>query len=197
MSHDFDDFSKRIAGDSMPRRESLKQLGFALAATILAPLGAQYAQAGKHPKSPQPPRAPTVRARHSVPAATRSSGTSVSRCAKLAAVTRQGSPAAAGTTPAVERTWRRAETTAQIWRMTTTTAAHAGTCVRNREPTSTAPASTENACMHASKALVIARAFARLSIQTPITAAPVEMSVLRRRHTAIRASVSSIRARLG
>src|SRR6476619_3570854 len=59
MSHQFDEFSKIVADGSIPRRESLRQLGFMVTATILSPLGAGFARAGKHPpKPPQPPKPP-------------------------------------------------------------------------------------------------------------------------------------------
>jgi hypothetical protein len=55
MSHLFDDVSKSVADSAMPRRESLRRLGFAITATALAPFGAKYAYAGKHPKLPPDP----------------------------------------------------------------------------------------------------------------------------------------------
>lgn len=58
MSHQFDEFSKLVAEGSIPRRESLRRLGLAVSATILSPLGAEFARAGKHPTPPKPPKAP-------------------------------------------------------------------------------------------------------------------------------------------
>jgi hypothetical protein len=49
MSHHWDEFSKSLA-QPLPRRESLRRLGIALAGTVLSPLGLQTAFAGHHPK---------------------------------------------------------------------------------------------------------------------------------------------------
>src|SRR3954471_19543794 len=49
MTHQWDDFSKSLAEGSMPRRESLRLLGAALAGAVLSPLGLGTARAG--PKS--------------------------------------------------------------------------------------------------------------------------------------------------
>ncbi|MBL8850022.1 MAG: hypothetical protein JNG89_10065, partial [Planctomycetaceae bacterium] len=58
MSRLFDDVSILMAEESLPRRESLRRIGLAMTATILSPLGMQFAQAGKHPKAPKPPPDP-------------------------------------------------------------------------------------------------------------------------------------------
>lgn len=55
MSNHWDEFSKSLA-EPVPRRESLRRLGSALTATVLGPLGAQFARAGHH--APQPPKPP-------------------------------------------------------------------------------------------------------------------------------------------
>lgn len=46
MSHQWDDFSKSLAVGSIPRRESLRLLGAALAGAVLSPLGQGTALAG-------------------------------------------------------------------------------------------------------------------------------------------------------
>lgn len=46
MSNHWDEFSKSLA-EPLPRRESLRRLGFALTATVLGPLGSQFAWAGR------------------------------------------------------------------------------------------------------------------------------------------------------
>jgi hypothetical protein len=58
MSQLFDELSKSLADESLPRRESVRRLGLAIAATILAPLGFGYARAGHHSKPPKPPKPP-------------------------------------------------------------------------------------------------------------------------------------------
>src|SRR5262245_49627347 len=58
MSHQFDEFSKLVADGSIPRRESLRQLGLLITATVLSPLGAEFARAGKQPQKSKPPKAP-------------------------------------------------------------------------------------------------------------------------------------------
>src|SRR5262245_56500472 len=59
MSHYFDEFSKTVGEQSIPRRETLRRLGLAVTATILGPLGAEFARAGKHPRQPpKPPKPP-------------------------------------------------------------------------------------------------------------------------------------------
>jgi hypothetical protein len=47
MNHPFDEFSKSLANESVPRRESLRRLGAALAGALIAPLviGAEMASA--------------------------------------------------------------------------------------------------------------------------------------------------------
>jgi hypothetical protein len=52
MTNPWDEFSKSLA-QPLPRRESLRRLGIALAGAVLSPLGLQSAAAGHHPK-PQP-----------------------------------------------------------------------------------------------------------------------------------------------
>ena len=52
MSHLFDEFSKVVSEQSIPRRESLRRLGLAVTAGILGPLGFESAQAGKPPQDP-------------------------------------------------------------------------------------------------------------------------------------------------
>jgi hypothetical protein len=54
MAHFWDEFSKSLA-QPVPRRESLRRLGIALTATVLAPLGVEFAQGGHQPKPPKPP----------------------------------------------------------------------------------------------------------------------------------------------
>jgi hypothetical protein len=49
MTRHWDEFSKAVAGP-LPRRESLRRLGIALAGAVLSPLGLQSASAGHHPK---------------------------------------------------------------------------------------------------------------------------------------------------
>src|SRR5215207_1133621 len=46
MSHHWDEFSKSLAEKSVPRRESLRLLGAALAGALLSPLGLSTAWAG-------------------------------------------------------------------------------------------------------------------------------------------------------
>lgn len=55
MSHFFDEVSKSLAESAMPRRESLRRLGFAITATVLAPLGASFAQAHHQPQGSTDP----------------------------------------------------------------------------------------------------------------------------------------------
>lgn len=50
MSRMFDELSKAIGDESLPRRESLLRLGLAITATVLSPLGAEFARAGHRPK---------------------------------------------------------------------------------------------------------------------------------------------------
>jgi hypothetical protein len=45
MTHHWDEFSKSLAEESLPRRESLRRIGFALAGAVLAPLGLNSARA--------------------------------------------------------------------------------------------------------------------------------------------------------
>jgi hypothetical protein len=47
MSDRFDEISKSLADKSVPRRESLRLLGAALAGALLSPLGTRTAWAGK------------------------------------------------------------------------------------------------------------------------------------------------------
>jgi hypothetical protein len=47
----FDELAKVIAEESLPRRESLRRLGLAITATVLSPLGADFARAGHKPKA--------------------------------------------------------------------------------------------------------------------------------------------------
>jgi hypothetical protein len=54
MTHHWDEFSKSLA-QPLPRRESLRRLGIALAGAVLSPLGLQTASAGHHPKQQQDP----------------------------------------------------------------------------------------------------------------------------------------------
>jgi hypothetical protein len=59
MTNRWDEFSKSLADESLPRRETLRRLGLAITATVLSPLGAEFARAGKHPKAPpRPPKPP-------------------------------------------------------------------------------------------------------------------------------------------
>lgn len=51
MSHHWDEFSKSLA-EPVPRRESLRRLGIALTATVLSPLGSEYAWAGRRQVDP-------------------------------------------------------------------------------------------------------------------------------------------------
>jgi hypothetical protein len=50
MTSHWDEFSKSPAEEALPRRESLRRLGIALAGAVLSPLGLQSASAGRHPK---------------------------------------------------------------------------------------------------------------------------------------------------
>ena len=52
MSHYFDEFSKAVGEQAIPRRETLRRLGLAVTAGVLGPLGFEYAQAGKPPVDP-------------------------------------------------------------------------------------------------------------------------------------------------
>jgi hypothetical protein len=57
MTHHWDEFSKSLA-EPVPRRESLRRLGIALTATVLSPLGPQFAWAGRHaPRQEDPCKA--------------------------------------------------------------------------------------------------------------------------------------------
>ena len=47
MTHQWDEFSKSLADESIPRRQSLRLLGAALAGAVLSPLGLGTAWAGK------------------------------------------------------------------------------------------------------------------------------------------------------
>jgi hypothetical protein len=47
MTHQWDEFSKSLAEDSLPRRQSLRLLGAALAGAVLGPFGGSAAWAGK------------------------------------------------------------------------------------------------------------------------------------------------------
>jgi hypothetical protein len=51
MSQHWDEFAKSLA-EPVPRRESLRRLGIALTATVLGPLGSEFAQAGRHQQDP-------------------------------------------------------------------------------------------------------------------------------------------------
>ena len=51
MSHHWDEFSKSLA-EPLPRRESLRRLGLALTATVLVPLGSEFAWAGPRRQDP-------------------------------------------------------------------------------------------------------------------------------------------------
>jgi hypothetical protein len=50
MTHRWDEFSKSLAEESLPRRESLRRLGLALAGAMLSPLELETAWA----KGPNP-----------------------------------------------------------------------------------------------------------------------------------------------
>jgi hypothetical protein len=50
MTSYWDEFSKSLVEESVPRRESLRRLGIALAGAVLSPLGLQTASAGHHSK---------------------------------------------------------------------------------------------------------------------------------------------------
>ncbi len=52
MTHQWDEFSKSLA-QPLPRRESLRRLGIALAGAVLSPLGLQTASAGHRPRQQQ------------------------------------------------------------------------------------------------------------------------------------------------
>ena len=61
MTQHWDEFSKSLADESLPRRETLRRLGLAITATVLSPLGSDYARAAKPPKrskAPKPPQDP-------------------------------------------------------------------------------------------------------------------------------------------
>ena len=47
MSHHIDELSKSLAEESIPRRDSFRLLGAALAGAILSPLGLRTARAGR------------------------------------------------------------------------------------------------------------------------------------------------------
>lgn len=55
MTRQFDDLAKTLADESLPRRETLRRLGLAVTATILSPLGMQFARAGHKPKGSTDP----------------------------------------------------------------------------------------------------------------------------------------------
>ena len=42
MTHHWDEFSKSLADDSLPRRQALRWLGAALAGAVLSPFGARH-----------------------------------------------------------------------------------------------------------------------------------------------------------
>jgi hypothetical protein len=52
MTQHWDEFSKSLVAESVPRRESLRRLGFALAGAVLGPLGLKTASAGPHQQDP-------------------------------------------------------------------------------------------------------------------------------------------------
>jgi hypothetical protein len=54
MTHQFDEFTKSLAEESLPRRESLRRLGFVLAGAVLSPLGLGTAFAGKKARTHDP-----------------------------------------------------------------------------------------------------------------------------------------------
>src|ERR1041385_1363804 len=56
MTYQWDDFSKSLAEGSIPRRESLRLFGAALAGALLGPLGAGLAHAAPKPKKGKDPR---------------------------------------------------------------------------------------------------------------------------------------------
>jgi hypothetical protein len=59
MSRLFDEFSKSLSDQSLPRRETLRRLGVAITATVLSPLGIEFARAGgKHNRPHKPPPRP-------------------------------------------------------------------------------------------------------------------------------------------
>jgi hypothetical protein len=64
MANYFDEFSKMIGEGSMPRRESLRRLGLAVTATILAPLGVEFARASHMPSRSQDPCKAFCKCRH-------------------------------------------------------------------------------------------------------------------------------------
>ena len=64
MSHFFDEFSKAVGEQSIPRRETLRRLGLAVTAGVLGPLGANFALSGHHPKPPQDPCKEFCKCRH-------------------------------------------------------------------------------------------------------------------------------------
>jgi len=51
MSQQWDDFSKSLAEESVPRRESLRRLGAVFAAAVLSPLGMDAALAGRNSRT--------------------------------------------------------------------------------------------------------------------------------------------------
>ncbi|MFO1095351.1 MAG: hypothetical protein U0992_18905 [Planctomycetaceae bacterium] len=54
----FDELSKSLADESLPRRETVRRLGLALTAAVFAPLGIEYARGGHHPNPHQPSKPP-------------------------------------------------------------------------------------------------------------------------------------------
>ena len=52
MTDHWDEFSKSLAEESVPRRESLRRLGFVLAGAVLSPLGLETAFAGHQQQDP-------------------------------------------------------------------------------------------------------------------------------------------------
>src|SRR5262245_43333131 len=50
MTSHWDEFSKSLAEETLPRRESLRRLGIAVTATVLGPLGIAIARGGKPPQ---------------------------------------------------------------------------------------------------------------------------------------------------
>jgi hypothetical protein len=55
MTNHWDEFSKSLAEESLPRRESLRRLGLVVAGAVLSPLGLSTARAGHHPKRQSDP----------------------------------------------------------------------------------------------------------------------------------------------
>lgn len=53
MTHQFDEFTKSLAEESLPRRESLRRLGLVVAGAVLSPFGLPAALAGQSSKRQQ------------------------------------------------------------------------------------------------------------------------------------------------